>query len=75
MGKVILNLLCPLYISEFKAYFRDTVCVVFQFRLLILLELLDFQTHIATHSTYLIIFLHILVHLEKGKAVRFETDI
>lgn len=71
MGKVVLNLLGSLNISKLKADLGYTVSMVINFGLLIFLELLNLKTHITTNSTYPFIFLHVLVHLEKGKTIWF----
>ncbi len=74
MRKMILYLLSALDICHFEAYFREEINIV-QFVLFLLLQLLDFQTHVPANTTYIGVRLHIVVHFEQGLSLRFEPYI
>ncbi len=70
MCEVILYLLRTLYICKLKRDVGEEVDIIV-FDLVVLLQLLDLETHVPAHSPHLIMPLHVTVHLEQRLSIRF----
>lgn len=74
MGEVILYLLSSLDVYELRAEAGQAINLLI-FKFFILFSLLDFQTHVATDSTYVRVIFHVLVHFHESLSIRFQAHI
>ena len=65
MCKVVLQLLCFLYINEIKGKRRKPINLLL-FYLFLIFNLLYLQSHISTHSSNIWIILHMIIHQING---------